>query len=66
MAFWNVLRAVADHETKAVRAAIACRAAIPELADAQAPQGGDDILLHILIFFMYLRLKVYSHLINKF
>jgi len=33
MAFWNMPRAVADHETKAVKAALACRAAIPELAD---------------------------------
>jgi adenylate cyclase len=33
MAFWNMPRAVADHETKAVRAALACRAAIPMLAD---------------------------------
>jgi len=33
MAFWNMPRAVADHETKAVRAALACRTAIPELAD---------------------------------
>jgi len=33
MAFWNMPRAVADHETKAVKAALGCRAAIPELAD---------------------------------
>jgi len=33
MAFWNMPRAVADHETKAVMAALACRAAIPALAD---------------------------------
>jgi len=37
MAFWNMPRAVADHETKAVRAALACRAAIPALADKGWP-----------------------------
>jgi len=36
MAFWNMPRAVADHETKAVKAALGCRAAIPELADTHA------------------------------
>jgi len=40
MAFWNMPRAVADHETKAVKAALACRAAIPALADGQAPGRG--------------------------
>jgi len=37
MAFWNMPRAVADHETKAVKAALACRAAIPALADKGWP-----------------------------
>jgi len=37
MAFWNMPRAVADHETKAVRAALACRAAIPALDDKGWP-----------------------------
>jgi adenylate cyclase len=37
MAFWNMPRAVADHETKAVRAALACRTAIPALADKGWP-----------------------------